>query len=242
MLIATHDGSFHADEVFAIAALSLLGDPVEVVRTRDPDVHEAADLRVDVGFRDDADAGGFDHHQRGFDAARPNGVRYASFGLIWRAFGPRVCDGDAEVAAVVDETLVQTVDANDTGQRLTELVVAGVSPFSISALIAGFNPRWDEQLGPDEERARFDAAVTFARELLVREIAAAASWRRAELVVRAAIAAAPDPRRRRAAGERPVEAGPGARDEQGAVRDHAQAPGLRPRGGAGDARLVREPA
>jgi uncharacterized UPF0160 family protein len=194
MLIATHDGSFHADEVFAIAALSLLGDPVEVVRTRDPDLHAAADLRVDVGFRDDAGAGGFDHHQRGFDAARPNGVRYASFGLIWRAFGPRVCDGDPEVAAVVDETLVQTVDANDTGQRLTELVVPGVSPFSISALIAGFNPRWDEQLRPDEERARFDAAVAFARELLVREIAAAASWRRAELVVRAAVAAATDPR------------------------------------------------
>ena len=37
MLIATHDGSFHADEVFAIAALSLLGEPVEVVRTRDRD-------------------------------------------------------------------------------------------------------------------------------------------------------------------------------------------------------------
>ena len=32
MLIATHDGSFHADEVFAIAALGLLGEPHEVVR------------------------------------------------------------------------------------------------------------------------------------------------------------------------------------------------------------------
>ena len=35
MLIATHDGSFHADEVFAIAALGLLGEPIEVLRTRD---------------------------------------------------------------------------------------------------------------------------------------------------------------------------------------------------------------
>jgi uncharacterized UPF0160 family protein len=194
MLIATHDGSFHADEVFAVAALGLLGDPVEVVRTRDPDTHAAADLRVDVGFRDDAGAGDFDHHQRGFDAARANGVRYAAFGLVWREFGARVCDGDAEVAAAIDETLVQTVDANDTGQRLTEPLVAGVSPFSISAVIGGFNARWDEQLSPDEERARFDAAVAFARELLAREIATAASGRRAERIVRAAIAAAPDPR------------------------------------------------
>jgi uncharacterized UPF0160 family protein len=194
MVIATHDGSFHADEVFAVAALSLLGDPVEVARTRDPDAHAAADLRVDVGFQDDAGAGDFDHHQRGFDAARANGVRYASFGLVWRAFGARVCDGDAEVAAAIDESLVQTVDANDTGQRLTEPLVDGVSPFSISAVIGGFNAHWDEQLTRDEERARFDAAVAFAHELLVREIATAASGRRAERIVRAAIAAASDPR------------------------------------------------
>src|ERR1700761_2514128 len=125
MRIATHDGSFHADEVFAVAALSRLGDPLEVVRTRDPDALAAADLRVDVGFRDDPRAGDFDHHQRGFEAVRANGVRYASFGLVWREFGVRVCDGDAEVAAAIDESLVQTVDANDTGQRLTEPLFDG---------------------------------------------------------------------------------------------------------------------
>jgi uncharacterized UPF0160 family protein len=194
MVIATHDGSFHADEVFAVAALGLLGEPVEVVRTRDPGSLAAADLRVDVGFRDDARAGDFDHHQRGFDAVRANGVRYASFGLVWREFGVRVCDGDAEVATAIDETLVQTVDANDTGQRLTEPLVDGARPFSISAVIGGFNASWDEQLSPDEERARFDAAVDLARGILAREIAVAASGRRAERIVRAAIAAAPDPR------------------------------------------------
>ena len=194
MVIATHDGSFHADEVFAVAALSLLGDPVEVVRTRDPEQLAAADLRVDVGFRDDARTADFDHHQRGFDAARPNGVRYASFGLVWRAFGVRVCDNDAEVAAAVDETLVQTIDANDTGQRLTESLVDGVRPFSIGSVIGGFNARWDEAESPDEERGRFDAALALARDILAREIASAASDRRAERIVRAAIVAASDPR------------------------------------------------
>jgi uncharacterized UPF0160 family protein len=75
MRVATHDGSFHADEVFAIAALQLLGEPVEVVRTRDRGSQAAADLRVDVGFRHDPEAGDFDHHQRDFDGVRPNGVR-----------------------------------------------------------------------------------------------------------------------------------------------------------------------
>jgi uncharacterized UPF0160 family protein len=194
MLIATHDGSFHADEVFAIAALSLLSDPVEVVRDRDRDALAQADLRVDVGFRDDAGTGDFDHHQRGFDAARQNGVRYASFGLVWRAFGARICDGDQQIADAVDETLVQSVDANDTGQRLTQSLIDGARPMTISGVIGGFNARWDETLTPEQERERFDAAVAVARDILIRELASAASGRRSERIVREAIDAAADPR------------------------------------------------
>lgn len=194
MLIATHEGSFHADEVFAIAALGLLGDAVEVVRTRDRDAVADADLRVDVGFRDDASSGDFDHHQRDFDAARDNSVRYASFGLIWREFGERVCGGDQAVAAAVDAALVQAVDANDTGQQLTQSLVDGVHPMTVNAIIGGFNARWDETLTPEQERERFNAAVALAQGILAREVASAASGRRAERIVREAIAAAPDPR------------------------------------------------
>jgi uncharacterized UPF0160 family protein len=194
MLIATHDGSFHADEVFAVAALGLLGDAVDVVRTRDRDTIERADVRVDVGFRDDASTGDFDHHQRDFDSTRDNGVRYASFGLVWREFGARVCDGDQEVAGAVDQTLVQAVDANDTGQRLTQSLIDGFRPMTVNAIIGGFNAHWDESLTPEQERARFDAAVALARDILAREVASAASARRSERIVRQAIAAAADPR------------------------------------------------
>ena len=196
MLIATHDGSFHADEVFAVAALGLLDGPVQVRRTRDRAALAAADLRVDVGFADDPGTGDFDHHQRGFARARENGVRYASFGLVWREFGARVCGGDQEVADAVDATLVQTVDANDTGQQLTQPVIAGVHPLTVTGLIGGFNARWDETLTPAQEQERFDAAVAFAREILAREVSSAASGQRSARVVREAIAAAAaaDPR------------------------------------------------
>ena len=194
MLIATHSGSFHADEVFAIAALTLLDGSVEVVRTRDAEAVANADLRIDVGFRDDPGTGDFDHHQRDFAAARDNGVRYASFGLVWREFGPQICDGDAEVADGVDATLVQPVDANDTGQALTRSLIDGVRPMTVNAIIGGFNPRWDETLTPEAERERFDAAVDLAKGILAREVASAASGRRAERIVRDAIAAAADPR------------------------------------------------
>jgi uncharacterized UPF0160 family protein len=194
MLIATHDGSFHADEVFAIAALSLLGGPVQVVRTRDPNAVARADLRVDVGFRDDPSTGDFDHHQRDFDRTRENGVRYASFGLVWREFGALICDGDHEVAEAVDATLVQPVDGNDTGQELTQSLIDGVRPMTVNAIIGGFNPRWDDALTPEQERERFDAAVTLASDILAREVASAASGRRAQRIVREAIASADDPR------------------------------------------------
>ena len=194
MLVATHDGSFHADEVFAIATLGLAGEPIEVVRTRDRDTVARADLRVDVGFRDDPDTGDFDHHQREFDRARDNGVRYASFGLVWREFGARACGGDHDVATTVDETLVQSVDANDAGQQLTRLLLDGVRPMTVNSIIGGFNARWDEDLSPEQERARFDAAVALARDILAREIASAASGRRSQRIVHEAIRAATDPR------------------------------------------------
>jgi uncharacterized UPF0160 family protein len=194
MHVATHNGSFHADEVFAIAALGLVHPDLDVTRTRDREALAAADLRVDVGFRDDPASGDFDHHQREFAGARGNGVRYASFGLVWRTYGAQACDGDRDVADAVDASLVQTVDANDTGQHLTETIVDGVHPMTVTGLIGGFNARWDETLTPDQERGRFDAAVDFAREILVREIASAASGRRSARIVREAIAVADDPR------------------------------------------------
>jgi uncharacterized UPF0160 family protein len=194
MLIATHDGSFHADEVFAVAALGLLGEPVEVIRTRDPAAFARADIRVDVGFRDDPSTGDFDHHQRDFDRARANGIRYASFGLVWREFGARICGGEQEVADAVDASLVQAVDANDIGRPVTRSLIDGVHHMTVSGVIGAFNPRWDESLGRDEEHERFDAAVALAQDVLTREIASAASGRRAQRVVREAITAAADPR------------------------------------------------
>jgi uncharacterized UPF0160 family protein len=194
MLIATHDGSFHADEVFAVAALLLIHTDAEVIRTREPETLSEADVRVDVGFHHDPQAGSFDHHQRDFDLERTNGVRFASFGLVWRAHGARICSDDQEVADIVDATLVQTVDANDTGQQLTETLVDGVQPMTVNGIIGGFNSRWDEQPTPAQERERFDDAVGLAQGVLGREIQSAASGRRAARAVLEAIAAADDPR------------------------------------------------
>jgi uncharacterized UPF0160 family protein len=166
---------------------------VEVLRTRDREALADADLRIDVGFSHDPGNGDFDHHQREFDLTRENGIGYASFGLIWREFGARIC-GDAEVADAVEQTLVQPVDANDTGQQISQSLIEGVRPMNVNAVIGGFNARWDEDLSDEQERARFDAALELAQGILEREIGSATSGLKAVRVVREAIAGAKDPR------------------------------------------------
>jgi uncharacterized UPF0160 family protein len=199
MKVATHPGTFHADDVFAIAALRLAaraaGDgEVTVVRTRDAATQAAAEARIDVGGRDDPATGDFDHHQKGGAGVRANGIKYASFGLVWRHVGARVCGGSDAAAAVIDERLVQGVDANDNGQTITEPLVDEVRPMTVSGVVAALNPSWDEALTAAEEDARFAEAVTLAEAILAREIAGAAALRRAHDLVAAAIGRAEDPR------------------------------------------------
>ncbi|MCW2986229.1 MAG: hypothetical protein JWR63_3799, partial [Conexibacter sp.] len=198
MRVATHPGNFHADDVFAIAALRLAAaadgaEPVAVVRTRDEALQAAADARVDVGGRDDPATGDFDHHQKGGAGERPNGIRYASFGLVWRHVGAGVA-GSAEAAAAIDERLVQGVDANDTGQTIAESLVGDIRPMSVSGVIAALNPSWDEELTPEQEDARFDEAVALAAGILERQVAGAAAFQRARRLVVDAIGRAEDPR------------------------------------------------
>ena len=188
--IATHPGGFHADDVFAVAVLRLVHGPLEVRRTRDPEALAAASFRVDVGGRFDAATGDFDHHQRAGAGARPNGIRYASFGRVWDAFGVELAGAEA-AARAIDERLVQGVDANDTGQTIATALVEGIRPLSVSGAIAAFNPQWDEEA---DEDARFLDAVTWATGVLERELAGARAYRRALSLVHDAVARAADPR------------------------------------------------
>jgi uncharacterized UPF0160 family protein len=193
MKAATHPGNFHADDVFAVGALGLAAGPLEIVRTRDEAELAAADARIDVGGRSDPATGDFDHHQKGGAGERPNGIRYASFGLVWRAHGEALA-GSADAATAIDERLVQGIDANDVGQTLVEPLVDGIRPMSVSGVIAALNPAWDEALTAEQEDARFADAVALATRILEREIAGAAAFARARRLVADAIARAPDPR------------------------------------------------
>jgi uncharacterized UPF0160 family protein len=184
--IATHNGNFHADDVFSVAALKSILPPFTLVRTRDLAVIASADIVIDVGGEYDADAGRFDHHQRGGAGARENGIPYSSFGLIWQKYGLEICDGNQEVANSIDTGLVSTIDAIDCGH--VEGIYEGIS---LSQTISMFNPTWQEDSHFD---TCFDEAVEFASRVLARFIAAANGGISAKAIVTKAIKDAKDPR------------------------------------------------
>ena len=85
MLIGTHDGSFHADETVACALISYIHEHCEVIRSRNPQELERADIIIDVSGKNDERH--FDHHSNDFKLSRPNGIDYATAGLMWQKFG-----------------------------------------------------------------------------------------------------------------------------------------------------------
>jgi len=185
-IIVTHNGNFHADDVFSIAALKSVFSNFKLVRTRDLELIHQADIVIDVGGEYNSDTGRFDHHQRGGAGARENGIPYSSFGLVWKKYGVEICGGNEEIAQSVDEKLVSTIDAVDCGY--VEGVAQGVS---LSQTISMFNPTWQEDSHFD---TCFDEAVSFASRILARFIASASGGINAKDIVAKAIENAEDPR------------------------------------------------
>ena len=186
LTVVTHNGNFHADDVFSIAALRHVFPDFKLVRTRDAQLIAQADIVIDVGGEYDPEAGRFDHHQRGGAGERENGIPYSSFGLIWQKYGLQLCHGDENIVKAVDSSLVSTIDAIDCGH------VEGVSQgISLSQTISMFNPTWQEESQFDR---CFDEAVEFAMRILSRFIASASGSINAKAIVAKAIENADDPR------------------------------------------------
>ena len=176
----THGGTFHADEVMATIILKkVLGD-LTVCRTfRVPEDLKKDVIVYDIGF------GTFDHHQKGGNGARENGVPYAACGLIWKEFGHKIvadtCNPEL-VWNLIDRGLIQGIDAGDNG-ALPKLDYPAQA-MSFSAVISGFNPNWDSNEDPDEAFAK---AVAFAEVVFDNTLESATSKAKAKQIVDEAI-------------------------------------------------------
>lgn len=160
----THAGKFHADDVFSAALLRYLNPDIEILRGFS--VPEDFDgIVFDIGF------GEFDHHQ--LDAPkRDNGVPYAAFGRLWKAFGNEILGDGADD---FDETFVAPLDFSDNTGEDNEL----------SNLIKKFNPTWDEKMDSDDA---FWKAERVAYQILENEFRYRLSVNKADGLVEEAIA------------------------------------------------------
>ena len=167
IVIGTHSGIFHSDEVLAVAMLCLYNDDKEIVikRSRDAEELKKCNILVDIG------EGAYDHHQPGGNGKRENGIPYASAGLVWKDVGKEVIKKltaniklkeDWEMYNIlkeeIDDEIISKVDAEDNGRKLEK------HTFSY---IESFLPAWYE--AQDYDRSFVDV-LSITIEMLRQEI------------------------------------------------------------------------
>ena len=176
----THGGTFHADEIMATVILEKVFGDIIVCRTfRVPEDLKEDVIVYDIGF------GAFDHHQKGGNGARENGVPYAACGLIWKEFGSQIVANTCNPELVwnlIDRDLIQGIDAGVNGTMPKADYTA--QAMSFSAVISGFNPNWDSNEDPDEAFAK---AVELAEVVFDNTLASTIAKAKAEQIVEEAI-------------------------------------------------------
>jgi len=167
-IVAVHDGNFHPDDVFAVAALSILNNGnIKVKRTREESEISKADYVADVGHKYDPERNRFDHHQEGGAGFRNEKISYSAFGLVWQIYGEKIC-GSKKVADILDKKIVAVIDVDDDGLNVCQESLPGISPFMLVDVIYSMRPTWKE--ADLNINKIFLEAVAWAEEILLREI------------------------------------------------------------------------
>lgn len=142
----THDGTFHADDVFSTAFIKIINPNIKIIRSNIvPENFKG--IVYDVGL------GEFDHHSHD-NEVRANGIPYAAFGKLWRRYA-RELYGEY-VYEKIDKTLIEHLDLSDNTGVADSLCVA----------ISAFNPK-DEY---DIVDKCFEDAILIAEQILKRLI------------------------------------------------------------------------
>ena len=172
--VVTHSGSFHADDIFACATLSLYfkknNMKYSLDRTRDEQIIKNADYVFDVGGIYNPDMNRFDHHQIGGAGKRDNDIPYAAFGLVWKKFGPLLCDGNQEIVDDIDRRLVQPIDAIDNGISISESSDCGLYEYGIYGIVSAYQNTWKEVSDTKKQFDSFMTLVDFFESVLDLEI------------------------------------------------------------------------
>jgi len=175
--IVTHNGTFHCDESLACFLLRQTNEykGAEIVRTRDPEVIDQAEIVVDVGAVYDPARNRFDHHQRGFEEtlSEKYDTKLSSAGLVFKHFGHQVLrnvleEEDENILSLIYDKvysgLIREIDAIDNG--ITQF--DGESRYrvvtNLSARVGRLNPAWNQPATDEDRMRQFEKAVEMTGE------------------------------------------------------------------------------
>ncbi len=160
----THNGTMHADEVFATAFLSLYFKNFKVARVSEvPKDISTKTIIYDIG------KGRFDHHQT--DARiRDNGIKYSSFGLLFEEYGLNYLKklklkNTKAIYNYLVKDFIEAIDAIDNG--IFPEIKAIYKIKTVSDVIKIFNPSYGSN---DKEDEQFIKAVSLAESILTEEL------------------------------------------------------------------------
>ena len=160
----THNGTMHADEVFATAFLSLYFGNFKVARVSEvPKDISSKTIIYDIG------KGKFDHHQT--DARiRDTGIKYSSFGLLFEEYGLSYLKklklkNTKAIYNYLVKDFIEAIDAIDNG--IFPEIKAIYKIKTVSDVIKIFNPSYGSN---DKEDEQFIKAVSLAESILNEEL------------------------------------------------------------------------
>ena len=165
VVVAVHDGLFHADDVTAVALAKhyYFICNVEVIRTRDPKKLAEADLVVDVGL------GELDHHGPALEKAGfiVPGVHHCGASLLAQKLGLLREDRYPGLFSAL-----VSISAQDNGEVCPPEHAKGAA-FNF---VHSFVPAWDSKESMDEAFAEaVDVAYTVLTKIVAKDNSAAAA-------------------------------------------------------------------
>jgi len=186
--IATHNGGFHPDDIFAVAAITVLYPDYIIYRTRDEEIWKQCDFLIDVGREYNHNNRQYDHHFKD-GPAYEDGLLMSSVGLIWKHYGIKICNGNQTTYNYICTSLIRGIDANDNG--ITAKTVCAdfdnAIPLSLCDAMKMMNP-----VDTTQTDNVFEKQVEYARNLLKAMIANCEYEEECKTVVQAAINKAVD--------------------------------------------------
>jgi len=200
--IATHHGTFHADEAMACAMLKCLQEFAElpIVRTRSAEDINKAKIVVDVGGTYEPEKHRYDHHQKTFTTTYSEDyseIKLSSAGLVFKHFGGAVvtalcgeidAKAHAKIVAKTYDSLIRELDALDNGVSVADAPRYRFVTH-LGARVGRLNPSWQEPSSPEVENGRFREAVALAAQELCAVICGYSSgWLPARSIVEEGLA------------------------------------------------------